>query len=391
MLGLVLSSAATRKHDVDLVYLIRGDHRKNANNGSAMFGLKSNLRVGLDIGTHSIKVAIVEKVGPRFRLVKWKCKEIYTGGDRYDPEGPKKSVAVPLLMNVINELEITPKKIKRLSSSVGGPQVAVKEISSMMQTEEEMASNLLLEARKHIPLDGSETQVDYQILGDDVKESDKVRVLLVATTKKLYETHQDFLREVELKPGIIDIEPLAVMNSYIIHSQLPDEGVAIFLDIGAKKTTLSVWGRKDTFFSRALNIAGSHFTNELMDKYGLSYEEAEKVKKEQGMEPALEKTVKTETSSLSLAEKSVMEKLGDEVNRSLRYYVKETGQSVFTHFVISGGSTMLPGLDTSLSNKFNLPIEMYNPFNQLDSRIPIEAENPYQMATAIGLAIRGDL
>ncbi len=356
-----------------------------------MFGLKSNLRIGLDIGTHSIKVVVVEKVGPRFRLVKWRCQEIYTGGDRYDPEGPKKSIAVPMLMKVINELQLIPKKIKRLSSSVGGTQVAVKEISSMMMTEDEMASSLLLEARKHIPLDGSETQVDYQILGDDVKESDKVRVLLVATTKKLYETHQDYLREVELKPGIIDIEPLAVLNSYIIHSQLPDEGVAIFLDIGAKKTTLSVWGRKDTFFSRDLNLAGSHFTNELMTKYGLSYEEAEKVKKEQGMDPDLPKVIKDDVGALALAEKSSMEKLGDEVNRSLRYYVKETGQSVFTHFVVTGGSSMLPGLDTSLSNKFNLPIEMYNPFNQLDSRIPIETDNPCQMATAIGLAIRGDL
>lgn len=355
-----------------------------------MIGLKSNMRVGLDIGTHSIKIVVLEKAGPRLRLVKWKCNEIYTGGDRYDPEGPKKSVAVPQLMRIMSELQLVPKKIKRLASSVGGMQVASKEISSIMQTEAEMASSLLLEARKHIPLDGSETIVDYQILGDDPTESDKVRVLLVATTRKLYETHQDFLREIEIKPGIIDIEALAVLNSYIIHSQLPDEGVAIFLNIGARKTTLGVFGRKDTFFSRELPVAGMHFTQELMDNYGLDYEEAEQVKKEQGLEPEL-KHKKQDTGSLAVSEKGTMEKLGDEINRSLRYFVKETGQSVFTHIVLTGGGAILPGLDNSLSNKFNLPIELYNPFNQLDSRIPIESDNPYQMAGAIGLAIRGDL
>ena len=125
--------------------------------------------------------------------------------------------------------------------------------------------------------------------------------------------------------------------------------------------------------------------------YDLDYDVAEKVKKEQGMEPALEKKKSDSGDTLALAQKSSMEKLGDEINRSLRYYVKETGQSVFVHFVLVGGGAMLPGLDTYLNNKFNLPIELYNPFNQLDSRIPIDASNPSQFAVAVGLAIRGDM
>jgi len=355
-----------------------------------MFGLGSNLRVGVDIGTHSIKIAAVEKVGPRFRLVKWKCHELYTGGEKYDPEGPKKSIAVPALAKILGEMGLAPKKIKHLSSCIGGQQVSAKEISSLMQTEQEMASSLLLEARKHIPLDGSETVVDYQLLGDDVKETDKVRVLLVATTRKLFEAHQDYLREIELKPGIIDIEPLAILNSYIIHSQLPDEGVIVLLHIGAKRTILSVFGRRDMFFTRDLPVGGQTFTEELMRVYGLEYEAAEHTKITQGMAPELPKTGGGE-GGLGMTDRTTFEKLGDEINRSLRYYVKETGQSVFTHIVLTGGGAPLIGLDAYLSNKFNLPIELYNPFNQLDSRIPIESANPYQMAPAIGLAIRGDL
>ena len=356
-----------------------------------MFGLRSNLRVGLDMGSHSLKIVVVEKVGPRYRLVKWHCSELYTGGDVYDPEGPKKSIAVPQLMRTMTAIGLPPRKVKRMASCISGQHVAAKEISSLMQTEQEMATSLLLEARKHIPLDGSETVVDYQILGDDPKEADKVRVLLVATTRKMYEGHQDYLREIELKPGVIDIESLAVLNSYIVHSPMVDEGVAIFMHIGARKTTLSVFGPKDTFFTRDLPVAGFSFTQDLMRDYGLDYQEAERVKSEQGMNPKLDKTKLEAKDSLQLTERTSFEKLGDEINRSLRYYVKETGQSVFTHFVLTGGGAMLPGLDTYLSNKFNLPIELYNPFNQLDSRVPIDMPNPYQMAAAVGLAIRGDL
>ena len=172
---------------------------------------------------------------------------------------------------------------------------------------------------------------------------------------------------------------------------MPDEGVAIFLNIGARRTVLSVYGRRDMFFTRDLPIGGQMFTEELMNNYGLDYQEAEKVKFEQGMEPDIEKKSNNGGSSLSLAEKSTFEKLGDEINRSLRFYVKDSGQSVFTHFVLMGGGAILKDMDTYLSNKFNLPIELYNPFNQLDSRVLIETDNPYQMATAIGLAIRGDL
>lgn len=356
-----------------------------------MLGFKSKLRVGLDIGTHAIKIAAVEKIGPRYRLAKYKCLDLYGEGSKYDPEGPKKSVAVPALMKLMQEIELQPKSVKRIASSIGGDNVAAKEITSMMQTETEMNSSILLEARKHIPLDGSDTVVDYQIMGDDPKESDKVRVLVIATTKKNFESHQDFLREIDLRPGVMDVESLAVLNSYIINSQLPDNGVVVFLDIGAKKTNLSVFGRNDMFFSRDLKIGGFDFTKELMDNYGLEYLEAEKVKREQGMEPNLEKKKSGEGDSLSLVEKTSLEKFGDEINRSLRYYVKETGQSVFVHFVLVGGGAMLPGLDTYLNNKFNLPIELYNPFNQLDSRITIDAPNPSQYAAAIGLAIRGDM
>jgi len=107
--------------------------------------------VGIDLGSHSIKAVVVEKVGPRFRLLKWKCVDLYTGGEKFDPEGPKKSVLVPKLMKAITDMGLSPRRIKRLATCIGGTSVAAKEISSVMQTEEEMASNLLLEARKHIP------------------------------------------------------------------------------------------------------------------------------------------------------------------------------------------------------------------------------------------------
>ncbi|TKJ39975.1 hypothetical protein CEE37_09570 [candidate division LCP-89 bacterium B3_LCP] len=353
-----------------------------------MIKFGSQQRIGLDIGTHSIKIAALEKSGAHYRLAKYLIVPIYSEGETFDPDGPKRSITVPRLMSAFNDMGQVPRRIKFLTSSIGGQAVAAKEIKSVQMTDDEMDSSLLLEARKHLPLDGSETIVDYQILGDDPQESDKVRVLLVAATRKQFQNHLEILRDIELKPGIVDIDPLALLNSYMSLNDLPDDGVDLFVNIGCRQTTLSVVGRKSLFFTRDIPIAGFAFTQELMKKYGLSYDDAEKVKRTEGLQPDLP-LAESENGDqgLRLAEKSSLERLGDEINRSLRYYVKETGQAFFNSIKLTGGSARLPGLDEYLEKKFNISATLYNPcagLEGVDSEIP----EGTQLAVAIGLALR---
>ena len=353
-----------------------------------MFG-RSSQRVGLDIGTHSIKLVVLEKSGGRFRPVKAVKQDIYPSANNYDSEGPKRSVAVPALSEVFRKAGLNPRKVRNLYSAIGGAQVSAKEISAIHLDDEEMASAMLLEARKHLPLDGTQTMIDYQVLGEDPKTSDRVRVLIVATTKKLFTYHTDLLRDLEMKPGVVDIDQLASMNSYIAERDLPDEGALIFLNIGARKTSLTVFGRKDLFFTRDIPVAGYVFTEELSKKFNIELEKAERLKIEQGMNPDVQSTVvETAAPVIRMAEKNAVERLGDEINRSLRYYVKEAGQSYFTQIVISGGSSALKGMDEMLKNRFNLPVVTHDPLKEYS----FDRNGLYgpQFAVAVGLAIRGD-
>jgi type IV pilus assembly protein PilM len=354
-----------------------------------MLKIGSHQQVGLDIGTHSIKVAILEKVGNNFRMVKHGIFNIYDQGETFDPEGPKRAVTVPRLLSAFTEMGQTPRKVKHLASAIGGQAVAAKEIKSIQMTDEEMDSSLLLEARKHLPLDGSENIVDYQILGDDPTEAEKVRVLLVAATRKYFQNHLEMLRDIELRPGLVDIDQLAVLNSYVSQNDLPDEGVIISLNVGCKKTTLSVVGRRNFFFTRDIPIAGWVFTQELMKRYGLTYDDAEQTKSLQGMNPDLPLASTSEENGLKLAEKGSVEKLGDEINRSLRYYIKESGQTYFQNIHLTGGSAKLPGLEDFFEKKFSLPVSIYNPCTALDTGGK-EIYEGAQLAVAVGLALRAE-
>jgi len=349
--------------------------------------LSSKVRVGLDIGSHSIKAVVIEKSGNRYKVVHRGTRPIWTGGTPYDPDGPKRGQVVPQLVDLFSSFKLSPKRLKNLRTLVNGSQVAAKEIIAIPLEEREMNSAMLLEARKHIPLDGSDTQVDYQVMGEYHEEADKVRVLLVASSKKIFEAHLRTLKELDLRPMIVDIEPLAYTNAYLAFHELPDEGLVVMVDIGCRKTSITLVGRKDRFFTREIPVGGQSFTEELMRNYGLSWDEAEKVKLEKGLHPDLPR-VESDSGELRLASKSVVDRFGEEVNRTLRYYVKETGQSYFTKFVLVGGGAALSDVKDYLANKFNASAEIFDPFAYMDVTSENGGGHPSQYAAAVGLAIR---
>jgi type IV pilus assembly protein PilM len=343
--------------------------------------------VGLDIGSQAIKMVVAEKGSHgRMKLVKAISRDMFAGQDKFDPDGPKKMTVVPLLLEMFQEAGIRPKRIAHLGSCIGGLNQAAKEIRTMQLSDAEMASSIMQEARKHVPLDGSESVVDYQILGEDPKEADKVRVLVAATTKRMFDAHVDMLREAELRPGVIDLEPLAAINSYMSHTELPDDGAVVFLNMGARHTNLLILGRKDMFFSRDLPVGGYNFTEEIMKKLNVKFSEAEDIKKTQGLSAKGMKTADAGNEMFALADKSAMDKLGDEVNRSLRYYVKETGQGFFHHIELVGGLAESPEIIDYLKSKFNIDVRSYDPFASMDGVHDVRQRPQY--AAAVGLAAR---
>lgn len=134
--------------------------------------------------------------------------------------------------------------------------------------------------------------------------------------------HLDVLRELDLKLGVVDLEPLACVNSYIGRNELPDDGVVCFLNIGARRTNLVILGRKDMYFSRDLPVAGWSFTEDIMNRLNCTFAEAEEIKKRQGLtskdfKPMATAGAETLASSSALSDKAPIEKMYDEINRSV--------------------------------------------------------------------------
>ncbi|MDP2361234.1 MAG: type IV pilus assembly protein PilM [bacterium] len=351
------------------------------------FGGQSNQTLGLDIGTHSIKAVLCEFHHKTPRVVKAGVREI-RGEAPYEPKKLRKSETLLTLRELMGDLRINPGKVKSLVTSLGGPATSMKEIVSVRMTEEELASSLIFEARKHLPLDDSDTIIDHQTLGEDPEDPQKTRILLVATTRKMYGWHEGILREAGFKPGVVDLEPLAVLNSFAQNAQLPDQGMLLFLNLGARGTQFIITGRQTKVFYREIPLGGWHLSEDLARQKSLPIEEAEERKRKNGV-AAFHGGNGDGSSALALQQRTVLEDFLDEIRRTLRFYAKESGKNDFGKVLLTGGGAAMPGLPELLTEKFNLPVEAWNPLAELEGAENLPLQGP-QFAQCVGLAMRRD-
>ena len=348
--------------------------------------------VSIDIGNSNIKIVQSELKDGKLHVIKAASKFISADSKKL-PDSISQSQFVATLTELCKEIGINPKRTKNIISGLTGKEISIKQLTTLEMTDEELGNSLEFEAKKHIPLDGTEPILDYHIIGQNKEEIDKNDLLLVATTKNYINKHNDVLKKSGFKSKIFDADPLALMNIYLYSNDLPDEGVDVLINVGDSTTTLMCWGKNHRFFVRELDISGSQFTSEIMKSNSMDYESALKLKHEKGMETLNDVDSNSESSerddplAIKVEQKTIFSNLVDEMRKTLRYYMKTSNQAFFNKFYLSGGSAGMEGLKEYIGENLNVDIEILDPFKNTECSLDIE--NPSQYAVAIGMALRG--
>ena len=161
----------------------------------------------------------------------------------------------------------------------------------------------------------------------------------------------------------------------------------MILDIGHSSTTLIVWGRSSTFFTREIEISGHQIIKALTRDNNIDYESANKKIQEDGINAFNKNDTKISEDSITIEQRTIYNDFVDEIRKTLRFYMKNNNQSFFNNFYISGGSSITTGLDDFIASSLNVKVEHLDPFKKIINNSTIE--NPSQFAIAIGLALRG--
>ena len=344
------------------------------------------MSIALDIGKFSIKLVELEKVNESIKVINLKTINIIEDLDTYDLDKLSKSQISASIQDLTNNLNIKIKKVKNLITSLPGSDVDTRQVSILDMPDNELLQALELEAKKHVPLDGTEAIIDYHHIGKDVHELDKINLLLTTTTKNKIKDHADILKNAGFKPGIFDSDPIALCNLLQFSYELPETGANVILDIGHSSTTLVVFGNNITYFSREIEIAGNQITQSLIRSNKITYSEAENKKHEKGIAIFEKANVESE-QAISVEQRTVLNDLVDEVRKTLRFYMKNNSQAFFNQFYLSGGCSKMIGLDSFIAEALNVKVDILNPLNKIDYDKTID--NPGEFSVVIGLALRG--
>ena len=292
--------------------------------------------IGVDVGSAAIKV--VELAQSEGRLILRRAGVAAAGGAPIDA-----------LRALLSTSGIS---TRRAAVGLASPQVIVKPFQFPPMPRKELAKAIHLEAEQSI-LNGhalKEMAVDWHLLSHGSK-TDTQRGLLSVVPKSVVTAKLEPVKAAGLRPGIVDVEALALWNAYwvLAGSADPSPKTVLLANIGAKTTNLVIAKGPD----QLMLVRDLQFGGKALQDPGQSAEWVA------------------------------------EVRDSLGYARAQGGlRALEAVYVTGGGSgpTLIPLLKAAVP----APLTFWNPLNHLgrhDDLVVNDAAGPL-LAVAIGLALR---
>jgi type IV pilus assembly protein PilM len=351
-----------------------------------LFGLfgkrKSAPVLGLDISSTTIKLLELSHTGERYRVESYAVSslpaEAVVEKNINDIDGVSGAIR-----NVINQSNT---KLKTVAAAVAGSSVITKIIDMPAGlSEEDLETQLTLEADQYIPYPLEEVSIDFEVQGFSSEVEGQVEVLLAACRRETIDARVQAIEDAELQPKIMDVEAYAMERAFsLLQHQLDieDDNTVAVVDIGATMTTLSVLTNGQTIYTREQLFGGKQLTDEIMRRYGLPVEEAGLAKKQGGLPDDYEPEV------LEPFKDAVVQ----QVARSLQFFFSSSQYNDVDFIVMAGGVSSMEGLPELVQDKLGTPTTVANPFSDMaiSSRVnavALSSDAPALMI-ACGLAMR---
>jgi type IV pilus assembly protein PilM len=211
-------------------------------------------------------------------------------------------------------------------------------------------------------------------------------VLLVAARTEVLKNYIDLILDLGLKPSIVDIDALAVMNAYEVNYEIDPTKVIALINIGFDVTNL-IFIKDGVYHStRDLSVGTRGIYDTIQKEFRLTQEMASKALKGE-LSGALDLDM-FKASLVSSAEELIS---GLEV--AFSYFKTSARMPQVDWIVISGGGALVPFLPEFIQSKLGISVEIANPLRNIEydpdlfSDIQPEKIAPL-LAVAIGLAVR---
>ena len=339
--------------------------------------------VGLDISSSAVKLLELSKSGSRYRVESYAVEPL-----------PPNSVVEKNITDVEAVGEAIRRAIKRSGTRTRHAAVAIAGSSVITKiipmpagmSEDEMENQIEFEADQYVPYPLEEVNLDFEVLGPSEKNPDTVDVLLAACRSENVDMRNAACETGGIETQVMDVESFASENAFVfLTDHLSEQGagktVAV-IDVGATMTTLNVMHNMKSIYTRDTVFGGKQLTEEIMRRYGLSYEEAGMAKRQGGL---------PENYQTDVLE-PFKEAMAQQASRSLQFFYSSSPHSKVDHVILAGGSATIPGIDELIQERLGVETSIANPFASMSLSARVKPQTLSNDAPALliacGLALR---
>lgn len=348
-----------------------------------LFGNKKPAMLGIDISSTCVKLLEISKNKDSYKIESYAVEPL-----------PPNAVAEKNIQDVEAVGEAVKRAVKRSGTrnklvclAVPGSAAITKKITMPSDlSDDELETQIQLEADQYIPYPLEEVNLDFQVLGVSESTPETIDVLLAASRSENVGARTAVAELAGLTAKEVGIEAYTIEDSFKLMShQVPDYGVdktVAVVDVGATMTSLNVLHDGILTYTREQPFGGKQLTEEIMRRYGLSYEDAGRVKKEGGLPENYEPEVLV----------PFKETMSQQVGRFLQFYYSATEQENVDHIIMAGGCSAIPGIADIVEHNLGIPTSIANPFANVDlaNRVPKNRllNDSASLLIACGLAMR---
>jgi type IV pilus assembly protein PilM len=339
--------------------------------------------VGLDIGSSAVKAIELKPAGKGYRVAA-------IGVEPVPPDSIVDGAIIDsaAVADAVRRLFSNKQfRAKDVAASLSGNSVIVKKITLPLMSEQELAESIYWEAEQYIPFDIQDVNLDYEIIdaGTGPNSQGTMEVLLVAAKKDKIADYTNVITQAGRTPVIVDVDAFALQNAYEANYGFDPATVVVLLNAGASAININIVSGSQSVFTRDVSLGGNAFTEAVQKELNLPFEAAEQLKKGQSVD------------GLSYEEaRPVLKAMTDnvllEVEKTFDFFKATASNDHIDRIVLSGGASRVEGFSEALRERFETPIDQFDPFKQVMfdvKKLGIAAEEMAPLAAvALGLALR---
>lgn len=353
--------------------------------------------LGVDIGSSSIKVVLIEKVEEKIVLKNY--GEIALG--------PRGGVSVGQATNLSGELVSIALRdlLKEAGITAHHTLIAIPFSASLLAVVElpdigskELNSMIPIEARRYIPVPITEVSLDWWVLPkrkseekpkvdaspDGATQVGKIEVIIAAIQNEVIKKYESIKRDAQI-PGEashFEIEIFSTLRAVVGRDLSP----VLVIDIGAGSTKLALVDEGVVRGSHVISMGGQDITLGLSRSQGIPFEKAEEIKCRVGM------IGEEDGRDVAVVAELLLANIMNESARFAENYEHKHNTKIEKVILVGGGSR-LKGIEKIVAQNFKTAlVTIGDPFARVDTPAfltgTIKELSP-NFAVAVGIALKG--